>query len=256
MKFFIVLFALINCIAGEDLLKEQNENQVRSISDQIKDQIEAAKEQMPCGFPGLGIPPLAPLRTSHQELKLNKGFLFAEGEIKDFRLDGLNDFDIDELNFNLISQKLKFKFTWSKIHFKTDYALKAGFNRLAVHRAGDATFAVHNATVWGTIRYSISLSGTAQLKELSLYAQLDDVESDISGLSDNKIINKKLNEFVEEWVTLAVNENTDNLAEITNQYAKPIINELIRGMNILDWILGGGDNDPEEKEPCIPPEDI
>lgn len=251
MKLFIVLFALFNCLVGQELL-EQDENQYGAISDQIRDQIEAAKEQMPCGFPAWGIPPLAPLTTSHQELKLNKGLLFADGEIKDFRLDGLNNFDIDELSFSLLNQRLKFRFTWSKIHFKTDYALKAGFNRLSVQRAGNATFAVHNATVWGTIRYSLSLTGTAHLKELSVYAQLDDVKSNISGLSANKIINKKLNEFVEEWVTLAVNENTENLAEITNQYAKPIINEIISEMNILDWILGGGG----EREPCIPPEDV
>ncbi|KAI8121092.1 hypothetical protein CVS40_7797 [Lucilia cuprina] len=257
MKYLLILLALMPlALAGE--YEEIANAEARSISSQVVDAIEAAKEQMPCGFPGLGIPPLAPLKIAHQEIAIDNSAVQAFGEINNFRLDGLNDFDIVEFKVSPIFSRVNFKFNWNHVYFNTDYELSTARDNKGIKRSGPAKFALKDLTVWGVIKYNLGLiSGKLTLKEFSVYVSLGEVKSEIGGLSKIPIINRKLNRIIEEWFMLAVNDNTNKVAELTNSMVVPIVNDMLSDMSLSDLLgmLGGGGSGESEPVPCIPPED-
>lgn len=236
----------------------------RSISSQIVDAIEAAKVQMPCGFPGLGIPPLAPLKISHKEVNINTNAIKASGEINGFRLDGLNDFDVVQFKVNALLSRVNFEFNWNHVYLNTDYEMSTSMDNFRVKRAGNAKMALKNLKVWGTIKYSLGvISGNVKIKSFDLFVSLEEVKSEIGGLSKYNIINKKLNQVIEEWIMLAINDNTENISDVTNGYVVPMANAMIGDMSLGDLLglVGGGgggsesEGEPVEKLPCVPEDD-
>ncbi|XP_065356896.1 uncharacterized protein LOC135951217 [Calliphora vicina] len=260
MKYLLVLLALMPLALAAEY-QEIAEAKQRSISSQVVDAIEAAKEQMPCGFPGLGIPPLAPLKIAHQEIEIDIPAIQAFGEINNFRLDGLNDFDIVEFKVSPIFSRVNFKFNWNHVYFNTDYQMSSARGNMGLKRSGPAKFALKDFTVWGVIKYNLGLiSGNLSLKELSVYVSLGEVKSEIGGLSKIPIINRKLNRIIEEWFMITVNDNTNKVAELTNSMVVPIVNDMLSDMSLGDLLgmIGGGgsgEGEPAEKVPCVPPQD-
>lgn len=216
---------------------------------------------MPCGFPALGIPPLAPLKIPHKEINLDTEALQVQGVVDNFRLNGLNDFDIDEMKINAITSKVNFRFIFRNVNVDTQYDLrvllkKAGFTINLVGN-GPAKFAVKNIDVKGVLKYSLGvLSGKLKLKTLNIRTQIGEVESDIEGILGEGGINEKMNDALAEIVELAVNENEDAIADTIESIAVPMVNEALADITLAELISSaGGGGDGEEKEKCIPPSD-
>ena len=220
------------------------------------------KEQMPCGFPGMGIPPLAPFKMSHQNIDRSIGGNSFDGEVNDFELSGLNDFDIIQMNVNLVLRRAIFNFNFNDISMKTNYNMAAElalFGGLKKNMGEKATFQLKNLNVWGRLKYSLGLlGGGIKITEFSVYVSLGEVNSNIEGFSKYKIINRKFNDSIEEWLMLAINDNTNNIADLTNKHIMPVMNDLIGGRSIGDLLglLGGGGEGGSggEKVPCVPEE--
>lgn len=220
----------------------------RSVSSQLADMLENFKQEMPCGFPGLGIPPLAPFVINHQNLDIQIAGININGEITNLRLDGLNDFTIEQLQVKLLSNTLTFKFNWHSINLTTNYNLRTDFAN--IERSGVAQMSLENFTVSADINFSWKFStGTLSLNTLDLYLSLGGVKSDIDGLSEKTYLNEKLNEFVEEWIMVAVNDNTERIIKLSNDYAMPMINQVLETFTLSDLFnLLSSTN-----ESCVPP---
>lgn len=229
-----------------------------SISSTIVDVIEGIQEQMPCGFPGLGIPPIAPLRINQQDIDIDTSALKLKGSIEHFRLNGLNDFDIEEMKVNAITSKVTYKFNFRDVNVDTKYDLemllkKFGFT-INLIGAGHAKFAIRDMTIWGSLKYSLGvLSGKLKLKSLEVRTHLGEVDSEIGGLLGDGSVNEKMNEYIAEVVETVINENEDLIAETIENVALPAVNSVLDEVSITD-VIGGGDGEGGEKEVCIPPE--
>ncbi|XP_014099410.2 uncharacterized protein [Bactrocera oleae] len=254
MKFMLVLLALV-VVANSYEFQERLNGYDRSISSQINDYIENIRTQMPCGFPALGVGPLSPARLSHRNIALNSTGLALAGEIDDFILYGLDDFDFT-VKVNVLLSRVTFNFHWHKVHFVTNYKMdmNAG-NRINVGRNGGAKFAIEDLKIVGLARYNII--GKLRLREFKISATIGDVNSAIENLSKLKIINKKLNQIIEEWILLAVNENTSKMEEMANNFVVPYVNGIIGDATLMEIIAivggGGGNGSGGESEECIPP---
>ncbi|XP_064542151.1 uncharacterized protein LOC135431131 [Drosophila montana] len=253
MKLFVVLLALVACANAAAVGEAIDE---RSISSTVVDVIEGVKEQMPCGFPGAGIPPIAPLRIDHKNVDIDTAAVKMKGSVEHFRLNGLNEFDIDEMKVNAITSKVTYKFIFRDVNVDTTYDLemqlkKYGFT-IKMIGAGHAKFAIKDMVIWGTLKYSLGmLSGKLSLKSLEVRTHLGEVDSEIEGLLGDGTVNEKLNVYLAEAVEMVINENEDLIAETIEQVALPVVNNVLDDINITDVIAGG---EGGEKEVCIPPE--
>ncbi|XP_049303796.1 uncharacterized protein LOC109579964 [Bactrocera dorsalis] len=258
MKFLLVLLALVAAAYSYEFQERLN-GYDRSLSSQITDYIENIRTQMPCGFPGLGLGPLSPARLSHRNIALNSSGLVLAGEIDDFTLYGLDDFDFS-VKINVLLSRVTFNFHWHKVHFVTNYKMDMNTgNRINAGRTGGAKFAIEDLKIVGSAKYSII--GKVRLREFKVSATIGDVNSEIENLSKIKIVNKKLNQIIEEWILLAVNENTSEMEEMANDFVVPFVNNLIGDATLVDIIAkigggsggDGGNGSGGESEECIPP---
>ncbi|XP_017014684.2 uncharacterized protein [Drosophila takahashii] len=255
MKIFVALLAFV-AVASAASVGEPIDT--HSISSTVVELIEGIQEQMPCGFPGLGLPPLAPLRIDHQDIDIDTSVLKAEGSVDHFRLNGLNDFDIDEMKINALTSKVTYKFSFRDVNVDTVYDLKVllkkyGFT-VNLIGAGHAKFTIKDMVIWGTLKYSLGmLSGNLKLKSLEVRTHLGEVDSEIEGILGDGQINEKMNEYLAEVVELAINENEDLIADTIETIALPAVNSVLDDLSIAEIISGSG-GEGGEKEVCIPPE--
>ena len=218
------------------------------------------QKQMPCGFPDQGIPPLAPLYIPHRSIDIDTEVLKLSGTVDNFLLNGLNDFEIAEMKVNAITSKVVFRFIFNNVNVDTDYDLKlylkkAGFT-INMVGAGRGKFAIKDMAIWGTMKYSLGIvSGKLKLKSLDVRTHIGEVDSDIEGILGEGAVNHKLNEVLEEAVTMAVNENEDMIAQTIEDMALPLVNGVLDEYKLSDLIggIGGGGEGESEKVECIPP---
>lgn len=214
------------------------------------------RDQMPCGFPGMGIPPLAPLKINHKEVNIDLPALSLHGTVDHFRLNGLNDFDIAEMKVNAITSKVTFRFIFNNVNVDTLYDLKLRLKKYGftvnMVGAGPAKFAIKDMHIWGTMKYSLGvISGKLKLKTLDMRTHIGEVESDIEGILGEGAVNHKMNDVLAEAVELAVNENEDMIAESIEAMALPLVNGALEEVKLSD-LVGGSDGEGGEKEACIP----
>ncbi|EDW27348.1 GL21075 [Drosophila persimilis] len=255
MKIFVALLAFV-AFASAASVGQPIDSQ--SISSTIEDLIHGIQEQMPCGFAGLGIPPLAPLRIDHKNIDIDTSALKAKGTIDHFRLNGMDDFEIDEMKVNALTSKVTYKFTFRNVNVDTSYDLtvllkKFGFT-INLIGAGHAKFAIKDMVIWGTLKYSLGvLSGKLKLKSLEVRTHLGEVDSEIEGILGDGAVNEKMNLYLAEAVEMAVNENEDLITDTIEAIALPVVNNVLDEISVADVIAGSG-GEGGEKEVCIPPE--
>ncbi|XP_075150495.1 uncharacterized protein LOC142224597 [Haematobia irritans] len=253
MKTAVVLLALVAFAASAQVADPFAD---RSISSTIVDVIEGIRDQMPCGFPGMGIPPLAPLKINHQEINIDKPAIRLSGSIDNFRLNGLNDFEIAEMKVNAITSKVTFRFIFNNVNVDTKYDLvlmlkKAGFT-INMVGAGPAKFAIKDMQIWGTLKYSLGLlSGKLKLKTLEVRTHIGEVDSDIEGVLGEGTVNHKMNDVLAEAVELVVNENEDMITDTIESIALPAVNSVLEEISLTEVIAGAGGEGGEKTE-CIP----
>ncbi|XP_039951909.1 uncharacterized protein LOC126753191 [Bactrocera neohumeralis] len=254
MKIAIFLLALVGLATATQVAETYAD---RSLSSTAVNVIENMRDQMPCGFPGVGIPPLAPLKIPHKEVNIDTEALQLQGVVENFRLNGMDDFDIDEMKINAVTSKVNFLFTFRNVNVDTEYDLrlllkKAGFT-INLVGSGPAKFAVKNISVKGVVKYSLGLlTGKLKLKTLEIRTHIGEVESDIEGIMGEGDINEKLNEYLAEIVEAAVNDNEDLITETIESLAVPKVNSALGDMSLADMIAAVGGNS-DEKDKCIPP---
>jgi len=226
----------------------------RSLSSTVQEVIEGIRDQMPCGFPGMGIPPLAPLKIAHRDININTPALQVQGSVDNFKLNGLNDFDVVDMRVNPILSKVNFRFNFRNVNVDTLYDLsvqlqKAGFTVNIVGK-GPAKFAILDMDIWGSLKYSLGvISGKLKLKSLDFRTHIGAVESNVEGILGDGDVNAKVNAFIAEFVETAVNENEDAIAAQIEQMALPVVNSFLDTVSLADIISGS----EGEKEACIPP---
>lgn len=220
--------------------------------------IEGIRDQMPCGFPDQGIPPLAPLDIEHKEINIDTEALQLSGSIDNFLLNGLNDFDVAEMKVNAITSKVTFRFIFRNVNVDTQYDLKmrlkkAGFT-INMIGAGHGRFAIKDMQIWGNLKYSLGLiSGKLKLKSLEVRTHLGEVDSDIEGILGDGAINHKMNDVLEEVVTMAINENEDMITDTIEAMVLPVVNNVLDEFKLSDLVGGIGGGEGGEKVECIPP---
>lgn len=202
----------------------------------ITDVLEALKVQMVDGWPEYGIPSLAPLVISHKDFSIGSDELFANGFIDGCEVNGLNGFEIVVMEPNLILSRIKYELNFGSLNVTTQYKADIGAS-YHIERDGGAFLSLENLRVYGTIKYSTGvIGGRFYIKDINVNVVVGNVVSQIENLSKYGIMNRKLNQIVEEFINITINENTELVADWINESVTPIVNDLIGERSLQDLI--------------------
>lgn len=194
------------------------------------------------GWPEYGIPSLAPLVISHKDFNIGSEELFANGFIDSCEVNGLNGFEVVIMEPNLILSRIKYELNFGSLNVTTKYKADVGAG-YHLQRDGGAFLALENLRVYGTIRYSGVISGKFYIRDINVNIVVGNVVSEIENLSKYRIMNRKLNQIVEEFISISINENTELVADWINGAVTPIVNDAIGERSLQDLInliTGGG----------------
>ncbi|EDW03222.1 uncharacterized protein LOC6562783 [Drosophila grimshawi] len=245
LSLVVILLAL--GIVQANKVPEIYAGQSRSASSIIVDALEAIKVQMVEGWPQYGIPPLAPLEIHHKDFNYETGEMHANGALDDVIVSGLNEFEIVKMSVNLPLSRITMEFNFASLNLTTKYKADVGAG-WQMARDGGAFLALEDLNISGQIRYSTGLVGSnnyLRIKGIQLQIVVGNVVSNIENLSKYRIVNRKLNEIIEEFINLTINDNVDFVTEWIDSTVTPACNNLIGDRtlkDIIDLIGGGGGN--------------
>ncbi|BFF94111.1 uncharacterized protein DMAD_11823 [Drosophila madeirensis] len=235
MKSFVliaVLLALGHCQAAE--VVEPVAVEGRSVSSTVVDLLEVFRVLMETGYGPM--PKVAPLERKHQPFKFSTGEFSASGEINDFVLEGLNGFEVVIMDVDLLRSRVDFELNFGSINFTTQYEADVG-SGYRMKRSGGAYMALEDFNLKGRISYSLGvISKQMKIKSFLVYPTVGNVASEIENLSKYRIFNRKLNEVVEEFISLTINDNTDFVSNYLNELVTPLCNDLIGDRSLSDII--------------------
>ncbi|XP_017108751.2 uncharacterized protein [Drosophila bipectinata] len=229
----VLILAVASCKGAE--IAEPLAAQDRSFSSVLLEFIdEDLRSFLQTG--GGGVPVLAPLKASHKSLDISSGEFKIKGEVEDFVLQGLDGYEIVIMNLDLFRSRLTFELNFPSVNITTQYKADVG-SGYSIQRSGGAFFALENLNIQGRISYSLGvISNNLRVKNILVYPSVGNVKSEIENLSKYRILNRKLNEIVEEFVSLTINDNTDYAANWVDELLTPVCNDLIGDRTLSDLI--------------------
>lgn len=240
------------------------------VSWQVRRMIRKLQKQMPCGWPELGIPPLAPIRVTDADLNLKRGIFETINHVFRLQIAGLDDFKINKFTLNVITSKVTFDFLFSNVDttaqkYDTDTLIDA-LRQLGIsvqyEGNGSLLFDLINLRISGTLKYKLPvLWGSAKILSLKTTIALGAVESDISGFMGNGKINEIINRQLENIVVKAINDNQETISDAIEDTIVPRVNKVLKGKDfwtLVDLILSSSEGESEDDPivtDCVPPAD-
>ncbi|XP_017132247.1 uncharacterized protein LOC108149307 [Drosophila elegans] len=229
-----LIVALGSCQGAE--VAEPLAAQDRSISSVILELVEEFRVVLQNGVPSYGIPVLAPMTAAKRSFEINSGEFSGTFGVEDFVLEGLDQYEVISMNMDVFRSRLTFEFLFRSLNFTTNYEVDMG-SGYRIKRDGGAFFALEDLSIRGKISYSLGvLTSNLRVKDVLIYPSVGKVNSQIENLSKYRIFNRKLNEVIEEFVTLTINDNTDFVAKWVSEQATPVCNDLIGDRTLSDII--------------------
>lgn len=232
--------------------------------------IRKLQKQMPCGWPSLGIPPLAPVRVNEANLNLKRGIVDTINHVFHLKIAGLDDFKIMKFKLNVISSKITFDFLFKNIDttaqkYETDTLIDALRQLgLSVEYEGDGSilFDLINLRVSGILNYKLPvLWGSAKILSLKSNIELGAVDSDIRGFMGNGKINAIINRQLENLIVKAINNNQETISDTIEETIVPRVNKMLKGYDfwtLVDLIFSSSEGENEDDPivvDCVPPAD-
>lgn len=182
-------------------------------------------------------------------------------KFEDFRLDGLNSFEIDDLTVSVAVFKMGFGFTFEQLRLRTKYDFDLDLEAINPEKLkgmpsifGDGTidFALYNLSFAGNLALQFQ-DGGSSLKEFKLAFDLDEVRSNITGIFDNEVISQFVNDSLENGIIALTKEVKEFVNEVLEALITPWGNKLLKNVSV-NTILGlvTGSIPPPTRPPCLP----
>ncbi|XP_053659337.1 uncharacterized protein LOC128708386 [Anopheles marshallii] len=202
---------------------------------------------MVCGNPDLGIPVLAPFELEHAEVEIKQKGLEFKGELNNVIVNGLNEFEIKNIDIKVLKLQLDFELYFGAIRTKGKYKAKGKVLGLfPFNRFGSFRFDAKGLTVKGSAKVGIS-GDKLQIRDLIITPTVKSVRSDVKNIFLNPITNFTFNRIVEGIVPGLINNNQQEITQMIEQRLKPAINEMLGDISLqdlIDMVSGGGGSGP------------
>ncbi|XP_054745189.1 uncharacterized protein LOC129249410 [Anastrepha obliqua] len=230
-----------------DISLEEAQGRGLILNSQAKKALKNFMAQLPCGWPDLGIPPLAPYTNADLTLHLTKSVVETITQLLRFRFDGLDQMDIKKLKVSYtFSKKVKFHFIFKELKataqaYNTDTLIDL-LNELGLsvryEGSGSLEFALKNLAIEGQFKYKMPFFlGSIKIYKFQATVSLGSVTSNIGGLLGNGNLNSYLNEQIETIIPNYINNNQKEISEKIESNFVPRVNAYLKGHKIW-WLFG------------------
>ncbi|XP_022224992.2 uncharacterized protein LOC111075810 [Drosophila obscura] len=260
MKAFAYTFvALLACVAAYDveLLSEQEwdrlvernpakpDTQGLILNGSVKKAIKGMLNQMPCGWPEYGIPPLAPYTNADLQIHLAESVVDTLLQFLRFRFDGLEDMEIKKLKVSYtFNKKVQFHFNFKHLkasaHFLNTDTFVDLLRQLGLSVRYESTapmsFALENLSIQGQFKYKMPfLFGSIKISKFQCTIGLGGVSSNIGGVMGNGRINEFINDMIDYEVPAFINGQQEAISKHIEEIFVPMINQKLKGHKV--WYL-------------------
>ncbi|EDS36846.1 conserved hypothetical protein [Culex quinquefasciatus] len=237
-----VLVGLISTVSSENVSSRE------SINDMVIGFIEQFKEIMPCGVPELGVPVMVPLELNHTEFEFEQsGLLYLDAELDDLFIDGLNDFNIVDVNVKLLQMQLDFEFFFNGIKTTGHYNAKgSAVGLIPFNRGGKFGFNVNGLTLGGSIKLALD-GDKISVSSFQLRPTVLSVNSKFEGVFLLPLNTFIFNRIVEAAVPAFLRDNQQLVTEFLEGLVMPPINDALSEyslQDLMDMIGGEGPSLP------------
>ncbi|XP_067625372.1 uncharacterized protein [Eurosta solidaginis] len=217
------------------------------LNSQVKKVLRNLLEQMPCGWPDLGIPPLAPYSNADLNVHLARSVVDTNDQLIRFRFDGLDGMDIKKLKVSYtFNKKVKYHFIFKELK-ATAHILNTNttidlLKELGVsvnfEGSGPLEFILHDLSIQGQFKYKIPyLWGSIKIYKFEAIVGLGGVTSNIGGILGNGKLNRYINDQIENTITSYINDNQKEISKKIEEAIVPNVNAKLKGHKIW-WIFG------------------
>uniref|UniRef100_A0A1Y9H297 Hemolymph juvenile hormone binding protein n=1 Tax=Anopheles dirus TaxID=7168 RepID=A0A1Y9H297_9DIPT len=243
----VVMVALAGGARAEDEVFPVADKRDNSLNEMVIEFLENFKKSMVCPNPDLGLPVLAPFELDHFEVDVDQKGLKFKGEVNGVVVDGLNEFEIKNIDIKMLKLQVDFEFYFAAIRTKGKYKAKGkALGLFPFNRSGKFRFDVKGLTVKGSVK--VALKGDkVQVRDLIITPTIKSVKSDLRNvflLPFNTFI---FNRIVEGVVPGMINDNQDDITQSIEENLKPAINAALGELSLqdlIDMVSGDGGSGP------------
>uniref|UniRef100_A0A182QS71 Hemolymph juvenile hormone binding protein n=1 Tax=Anopheles farauti TaxID=69004 RepID=A0A182QS71_9DIPT len=239
--------ALVGAEQSEEvgfLLAEKRDN---SLNEMLIGFLENFKQSMVCPNPALGLPVLAPFELDHFEVDVDQTGLAFKGEVNNVVVDGLNEFEIRNIDIKVLKLQLDFEFYFAAIRTKGKYKAKGKVISLfPFNRSGKFKFDVKGLAIKGSVKVGLK-NDKVELRELTINPTIKSVKSDFKNVFLVPLNTFIFNRIVEGVLPGMINDNQESITQSIEENLKPAINEALGELSLqdlIDMVSGEGATEP------------
>ncbi|XP_039951906.1 uncharacterized protein LOC120769110 [Bactrocera tryoni] len=230
-----------------DISWEEGQDRGLILNSQAKKAVRNFMEQMPCGWPDLGIPPLAPYTNAELNLELSRSVVDSILQFIRFRFDGLDRMDIKKMKVSYTFKKrVIYHFVFKELKataqiYNTDTfvdMMRSLGMSVRYEGTGPLKFALQDLSIEGRFKYKMPLFwGSIKIYNFEAKVTLGGVSSSIGGILGDGKFNRFLNDKIESIIPAYINGNQNEISEKIESTLVPRINAYLKGHKIW-WLLG------------------
>ncbi|XP_011212216.2 uncharacterized protein LOC105232274 [Bactrocera dorsalis] len=246
MHKFIFAFCALLLLQGSQALQaggssEELEIEARSLfDDDLREFVEFLRLQMPCGYAPAGIPPLAPLQAAYREMDLTSGNAAIRGNVTNLNISGLDVFEVQDLHFNNILQRVRYDLVFPEILFtglyKADIKTKLFGPSVRVYGDGALHLALKNLRIYGTFIVRPKLTGSVRMTKFKITTELGAVESKLTGIMNSTLKTKLINAWIEEFINLTFNDSQEEVNAALTRWVVPPANQALDKVPVVGFL--------------------
>lgn len=159
--------------------------------------------------------------------------------MSDLVVTGLNEFDVVDLNWNNVFQRITYDFKFPSIQLHSSYKLNAITSTFgpAMGFYGNGLFNLEliNLRAYGSFKLRPSLTGGLTMWGFKVQLDLESSKSKTTGIMNSFIYTKLFNSWVEEFINLTFGEG-EAVSEAVEYLVVPPMNKALKNISMVELI--------------------
>ncbi|CRK91675.1 CLUMA_CG005324, isoform A [Clunio marinus] len=197
------------------------------------------RDLMRNGNPETGFPVLAPTIIPTLDVSWSIGHLVdLDGQLRNFRIDGLDGFRINDVRLSLLTMRFVFDFIWPNVRFTGWYNLNGRFGGL-VPIFGQGNFVLEprnfRASGFAQIRF-LGSNNNLNVTDMDVRLNLPSLQMNVQGILGGGDLGAVINKVAQDLVPSLIRTFENELSDLMSNLLIPRINPFLNNLTLDDII--------------------